>query len=84
MRLLAIGIGDPGSADRFCAFTGFLVPVYRWSLIIVCMLSSVYAGLQAPGGPWPNLLLMCAGIDLPARWPKCSVVTRVIAQHRRG
>ena len=23
MRLLAIGIGDPGSADRFCAFTGF-------------------------------------------------------------
>jgi hypothetical protein len=25
----------------------------------------LYAGLQTPGGPWPGLLLMCAGIGSP-------------------
>ena len=25
----------------------------------------LYAGLQTPGGPWPALLLMCAGIGSP-------------------
>ena len=25
----------------------------------------LYEGLQGPGGPWPNLLLMCAGIGSP-------------------
>ncbi|EAU73436.1 hypothetical protein RS9916_28034 [Synechococcus sp. RS9916] len=66
MRLLAIGIGDPGSADRFCAFTGFprsclqVEPDNRLHAEL-----GLYEGLQAPGGPWPNLLLMCAGIGSP-------------------
>jgi len=66
MRLLAIGIGDPGSADRFCAFTGFprsclqVEPDNRLHAAL-----GLYEGLQAPGGPWPNLLLMCAGIGSP-------------------
>lgn len=66
IRLLAIGIGDQGSADRFCAFTGFprtclqVEPDNRLHAEL-----GLYEGLQAPGGPWPNLLLMCAGIGSP-------------------
>jgi len=66
LHLLAIGIGDDDSADRFCAFTGFprsclqVEPDNRLHLAL-----GLYQGLQAPGGPWPNLLLMCAGIGSP-------------------
>ena len=66
IALLAIGIGDATGADRFCAYTGFprallqvdAEPVLHQQL-------GLYSGLQAPGGPWPGLLLMCAGIGSP-------------------
>ena len=66
IALLAIGIGDPTGADRFCDYTGFpqallqvdAEPVLHQQL-------GLYSGLQAPGGPWPGLLLMCAGIGSP-------------------
>lgn len=66
IHLIAIGIGDQGSADRFCAFTGFP----RSSLMVepdnrLHLRLGLYQGLQTPGGPWPGLLLMCAGIGSP-------------------
>ena len=63
---LAIAIGDDPGADRFCRYTGFprealqvdAEPVLHREL-------GLYEGLQTPGGPWPGLLLMCAGIGSP-------------------
>ncbi len=63
---LAIGIGNADSAERFCTFTGFpkqclLVdeePILHREL-------GLYSGLKTPGGPWPALFLMCAGIGSP-------------------
>ena len=66
IQLLAIGIGDDDSADRFCAFTGFprsCLQVEGDNRLHLAL--GLYQGLQAPGGPWPNLLLMCAGIGSP-------------------
>ena len=64
--LLAIGIGDQGGAERFCAYTGFPIrclevdaePELHRAL-------DLYPGLRHPSGPWPSLLLMCAGIGSP-------------------
>jgi len=66
IQLLAIAIGDSAGAERFCAFTGFP----RECLQVEADDSlhrelGLYTGLQAPGGPWPGLLLMCAGIGSP-------------------
>ena len=66
ITILAIGIGDGAGADRFCRFTGFprdrlladAAPQLHHAL-------GLYTGLQVPGGPWPGLLLMCAGIGSP-------------------
>jgi len=66
IALLAIGIGNEASRQRFCDFTGFphehlLVdpePHLHRAL-------GLYEGLRQAGGPWPNLLLMCAGIGSP-------------------
>ena len=66
IRLRAIAIGDAAGADRFCSYTGFprdalevdAEPQLHREL-------GLYAGLQTPGGPWPGLLLMCAGIGSP-------------------
>ena len=66
LGLLAIGIGDRAGADRFCAYTGLprhclevnADPALHRAL-------ELYPGLQLPGGPWPGLLLMCAGIGSP-------------------
>jgi hypothetical protein len=66
IRTLAIGIGDARGADRFCSYTGFprealevdAEPTLHRQL-------GLYQGLQTPGGPWPGLLLMCAGIGSP-------------------
>jgi hypothetical protein len=66
MALQAIGIGDATGADRFCAYTGFpreLLQVDAEPELHRQL--GLYAGLQAPGGPWPGLLLMCAGIGSP-------------------
>lgn len=66
IQLLAIGIGDEAGAERFCQFTGFP----RANLMVEAeprlhRALGLYAGLQTPGGPWPGLLLMCAGIGSP-------------------
>lgn len=66
IALLAIGIGGDAGADRFCAYTGFPrsclqvdpEPVLHRAL-------GLYPGLAAPGGAWPSLLLMCAGLGSP-------------------
>jgi hypothetical protein len=64
--LQAFAIGDEGSAERFCAFTGF--PRQRLEVDSSAELHEalgLYAGLQVPGGPWPGFLLMCAGVGSP-------------------
>ena len=66
IALLAIGIGNDASGQRFCAFTGFP----RERLLVdpepqLHRALGLYAGLAQVGGPWPNLLLMCAGIGSP-------------------
>jgi hypothetical protein len=66
MALLAIGIGDATGADRFCAYTGFPRALLQVdSEPELHRQLGLYSGLQAPGGPWPGLLLMCAGIGSP-------------------
>ena len=62
----AIGIGDAGSVDRFCAYTGF--PKERLSVDPEARLHrdlGLYGGAEGFGGPWGNLLAMCAGIGSP-------------------
>jgi AhpC/TSA antioxidant enzyme len=62
----AIAIGSPAGADRFCAYTG--LPRALLQVVADADLHrqlDLYAGLQVPGGPWPALLLMCAGIGSP-------------------
>jgi len=62
----AIAIGDAAGAERFCAFTGFprgALQVQADAALHQAL--GLYAGLQTPGGPWPALLLMCAGIGSP-------------------
>ena len=66
IKTLAIGIGNEAGAERFCQFTGFP----RGSLRVeseprLHRALELYSGLQTPGGPWPGLLLMCAGIGSP-------------------
>ena len=66
IAVLAIGIGQAAGADRFCEFTGFpreLLQVDADPRLHRAL--GLYAGLQQIGGPWPNLLLMCAGIGSP-------------------
>lgn len=66
IAVLAIGIGDEAGRQRFCAFTGF--PSERLEVDAEPHLHralGLYEGLQQIGGPWPNLLLMCAGIGSP-------------------
>jgi hypothetical protein len=63
IALQAIAIGDQAGRERFCAFTGF--PIERLQVEPNADLHrslGLYAGLQTPGGPWPGLLLMCAGV----------------------
>ena len=66
ITLLAIAIGNAAGADRFCAFTGLPrtclqvddAPLLHRQL-------DLYGGLCTSGGPWTDLLLMCAGIGSP-------------------
>ena len=64
--LLVIAIGDAAGAERFCQYTG--LPRSLLEVAITAELHrelGLYAGLQTPGGPWPALLLMCAGVGSP-------------------
>jgi hypothetical protein len=66
IALLAVGIGDDAGADRFCGFTGLpreLLQVEGTPRLHRAL--GLSEGLQAPGGPWPSLLLMCAGVGSP-------------------
>lgn len=66
IAVMAIGIGQNAGADRFCDFTGFpreLLHVDADAQLHKAL--GLYEGLQQIGGPWPNLLLMCAGIGSP-------------------
>lgn len=66
INLLAIGIGNQAGADRFCHHTGF--PSQRLEVEAEPLLHrqlGLYEGLRTPLGPWPALLLMCAGIGSP-------------------
>lgn len=66
IQVHAIGIGNNISADRFCAFTGY--PRDHLSTEPNAELHhdlGLYQGLNSGGGPWPNLLLMCAGLGSP-------------------
>jgi len=66
IAVVAFAIGDQAGADRFSAYTGLprslLVPEPGARLHREL---GLYEGLQVPGGPWPALLLMCAGIGSP-------------------
>ena len=66
INLQAIGIGDEAGADRFCHYTG--LPGQRLQVDGEPTLHralDLYGGLSTPAGPWPALLLMCAGIGSP-------------------
>ncbi len=66
IAVLAIGIGEEAGRERFCAFTGF--PPDRLLVDAEPDLHrdlGLYEGLKQGGGPWPNLLLMCAGLGSP-------------------
>ena len=66
IRLLAIGIGEEAGAARFCGFTGLpreLLQVEPTPRLHQAL--GLNPGLQTPGGPWPALLLMCAGVGSP-------------------
>ena len=66
IAVLAIGIGDAAGRARFCGFTGF--PSERLLVDAEPDLHrdlGLYEGLKQAGGPWPNLLLMCAGLGSP-------------------
>ena len=66
ITLQAIAIGNDSGADRFCAFTGFPrdMMLLEGDAELHCALG-LYSGFQAPGGPWPGFLLMCAGVGSP-------------------
>ena len=66
IEVIAIGIGDEGGRQRFCGFTGF--PAERLQVEATPELHralGLYPGPTTPGGAWPALLLMCAGIGSP-------------------
>ncbi|MFM7087364.1 MAG: AhpC/TSA family protein [Cyanobium sp.] len=66
IALQAIAIGDGPGRERFCRFTG--LPRECLEVVATPALHralGLYPGLQTVGGPWPGLLLMCAGIGSP-------------------
>ncbi|MFZ9621593.1 MAG: peroxiredoxin-like family protein, partial [Prochlorococcaceae cyanobacterium] len=66
ISMVAIGIGDERGADRFCRYTGLSRQLLQVEADAQLHRSlGLYPGLQSGLGPWPDLLLMCAGIGSP-------------------
>ena len=66
IEVVAYGIGNEGSAERFCHYTGF--PRSQLHLEPEAKLHrelKLYRGAEGFGGAWGNLLAMCAGIGSP-------------------
>jgi len=64
--LLCLAIGNDAGAERFCQHTGLPRPCLQVEAVPDLHAAlDLYPGLQTPGGPWPALLLMCAGIGSP-------------------
>ncbi len=64
--LHAFAIVNAAGRERFCHYTGF--PPERLTVLPDNHLHralDLYGGLATAAGPWPNLLLMCAGIGSP-------------------
>ena len=62
----AFAIGEAPGAERFCRYTG--LPPHWLQVEAEPRLHralELYPGLRIPGGPWPALLLMCAGVGSP-------------------
>jgi len=66
ITVAAFGIGSEAGAERFCRFTGLERSVlHPQPDNKLHQQLDLYAGLRAPGGPWPSLLLMCTGLGSP-------------------
>jgi hypothetical protein len=66
IQLACVAIGNAAGAERFCQFTGLPPACLQVEASAdLHRALGLYAGLQVPGGPWPALLLMCAGIGSP-------------------
>ncbi len=73
ITIIAIGIGDRSSGQKFCSFTGFPTdrlfitptPHLHHQLELYRGLSLKIPGLSAPQNAWLNLMVMCAGIGSP-------------------
>jgi AhpC/TSA antioxidant enzyme len=73
ITLIAIGIGDRSSGEKFCSFTGFPAdrlfitptPQLHQQLELYPGLSIKIPGLAAAQNAWLNLMIMCAGIGSP-------------------
>jgi hypothetical protein len=66
MGLLAIALGNEVGAARFCTYTGLPRDCLQVEASAALHQQlGLYSGLQTPFGPWPALLLMCAGIGSP-------------------
>ena len=66
MGLLTIALGNEAGAARFCAYTGLPRDCLQVEASAALHQQlALYSGLQTPLGPWPALLLMCAGIGSP-------------------
>lgn len=73
ISIVAIGIGDQASGEKFCAFTKFPTdrlfvtptPQLHQKLSLYPGLSLKVPGLAAAQSAWLNLMIMCAGIGSP-------------------
>jgi AhpC/TSA antioxidant enzyme len=71
--VVAVGIGDRASGEKFCGFTGFPTdrlfmtaePSIHRSLGLYPGLALKVPGLSAAQNAWLNLMVMCAGIGSP-------------------
>jgi len=64
--LHCLAIGSEEGAERFCQYTGLPRPCLEVEAgAELHQALDLYGGLQVPGGPWPALLLMCAGLGSP-------------------